>query len=166
MTCGENVLMGAQRGEVAAEVAAGVYFEERRGLVGALHRLLQVQTLPGPEPSPEVANVIMQFNNGLLSLRSNECSLLVSRLIELIGVGECHGILCMPVHKYTSLPCGTVRGQVFHITTLDKLLGMSSCRTPASSRSLEVDWPILQMRRVLRWTATLLCRQSAPFCAR
>lgn len=107
MVYDENAFDGVQRGEVAAEVAAGVYFEERRGLVGALHRLLQVQALPGPEPSPEVANVIAQFNNGLLSLRSNERSLLTSRLIELIGVSGCHTILCMPVMQDNSLPCRT-----------------------------------------------------------
>ena len=105
VTVSDNIVLGAQRGEVAAEVAAGVYFEERRGLVGALHRLLQVQALPGPEPSPEVANVIAQFNNGLLSLRSNKRSLLVSRLIELIGVGQGHTILCISVVHYNSLPC-------------------------------------------------------------
>lgn len=106
--------MDLQRGEVAAEVAAGVYFEERRGLVGALHRLLQVQALPGPEPSQEISAVIAQFNDGLLSLRANGRSLLVSRLIELIGVSvpyylltkyqgkfrlSCNGILLTSVRE-------------------------------------------------------------------
>jgi hypothetical protein len=37
-----RVAFRMQRGEVAAEVGAGIYFEERRGLAGSLHRLLQV----------------------------------------------------------------------------------------------------------------------------
>jgi hypothetical protein len=76
-----------QRGEVAAEVAAGVYFEERRGLVAALHRLLQVQALPAPEEQPaEVAEAVARFNEDLLMLRSQGRSLLVTRLMELIAV--------------------------------------------------------------------------------
>ena len=74
---------------MAAEVAAGVYFEERRGLVAALHRLLQVQALPAPEEQPaEVAEAVARFNEGLLMLRSQGRSLLVTRLMELIAVSE------------------------------------------------------------------------------
>lgn len=78
--------MPLQRGEVSAEVAAGLYFEERRALAAALHRLLQVHVLPGAELPPEVAEAIVHFNHGLLSARSNGRSILVSRLIDLITV--------------------------------------------------------------------------------
>ena len=73
-----------QRGEVAAEVAAGVYFEERRGLVATLHRLLQV--LPGTEEGLDVADAVVDFNSDLLRLRSQGRSVLLTRLIELIAV--------------------------------------------------------------------------------
>ena len=38
----KSAYAGVQGGEVTAEAAAGVFFEERRGLLGSLHRLLQV----------------------------------------------------------------------------------------------------------------------------
>lgn len=45
------VLDCVQRGEVSSEVAAGLYFEERRALLGTLWRLLQAQALePADEP--------------------------------------------------------------------------------------------------------------------
>ena len=127
-----------QRGEVSAEVAAGVYFEERRGLVGALHRLLQVQALPGPDPPQDVSNVIVNFNNGLLSLRANGRSLLVSRLIELIGVGLDQMMLdfCIALSFH-----GISRHYRPYRTSLCEVLGMLDCRTPVLSRSLGVDWP-------------------------
>lgn len=69
-------------------MAAGVFFEERRGLVAALHRLLQVQALPAPEGElpEEVAAAVTEFNSGLLMLQSQDRSLLASRLMELIAV--------------------------------------------------------------------------------
>ena len=39
-----------QRGEVSAEVGAGVYYEERRAMLGALWRILQVD-INGPRHS-------------------------------------------------------------------------------------------------------------------
>ena len=127
-----------QRGEVSAEVAAGVYFEERRGLVGALHRLLQVQALPGPDPPQDVSNVIVNFNNGLMSLRANGRSLLVSRLIELIGVGLDQIMLDFCI----ALSFHVISRQHWpYRTSLCGKVGMLDCRTPVLSRSLGVDWP-------------------------
>jgi hypothetical protein len=82
----KDTLLTVQRGEVAAEVAAGLYFEERRALVAALHRLLQVHVLPGSELTADVADTIIRFNHGLLSARTSGRSILVSRLIELVAV--------------------------------------------------------------------------------
>ena len=61
-----------------------MYFEERRGLVAALHRLLQV--LPGTEEGLDVADAAVDFNSDLLRLRSQGRSVLLTRLIELIAV--------------------------------------------------------------------------------
>ena len=68
-----------------------MYFEERRGLVAALHRLLQVQALPAPEGEQpaEVAAAVREFNGGLLTLQSQDRSLLASRLMELVAVRGC-----------------------------------------------------------------------------
>lgn len=41
-----------QRGDLSAESAAGIFFEERRGLLAALHRLLQVRRECTPRVPP------------------------------------------------------------------------------------------------------------------
>ena len=117
---------------MAAEVAAGVYFEERRGLVGALHRLLQV--LPGMEEGSDVADAVVAFNSGLLLLRSQERSVLLARLIELIAVSvywpfSAHA----PLHVSASVNYSLVSMQVlFHLGFNDHL-----CLRPCQDASLE-----------------------------
>ena len=72
---------------MSAEVAAGVYFEERRGLVATLWRLLQVMVLGAEEQPPEVLAVTTAFTLDLLAARTPEGrSALVSRLLDLIQV--------------------------------------------------------------------------------
>jgi len=75
---------GAQRGEATAEAAAGLFLEERRALVAALHRLLQAQALPAADAEPALAAALAAFNADLLGARAGGRSVLLSRLIELI----------------------------------------------------------------------------------
>ncbi|KAK9838304.1 hypothetical protein WJX81_003260 [Elliptochloris bilobata] len=73
-----------ERGEATAEVAAGLWLEERRALVGALHRLLQAQALPSPDVPPALAAALAAFNANLLGQRAGGRSVLLGRLIDLI----------------------------------------------------------------------------------
>eukprot|EP00884_Botryococcus_braunii_P018275 jgi/Botrbrau1/5130/Bobra.0172s0002.1 len=56
-----------ERGEVAAEVAAGIFFDERRAALASLHLLLQVQAVGGEEGlNEQVFEAISTFNKSLL----------------------------------------------------------------------------------------------------
>ena len=74
----------SQRGEASAEVAAGLWLEQRRALVGALHRLLQAQALPAADAPPALAAALAAFNADLLGERAGGRSVLLGRLIDLL----------------------------------------------------------------------------------
>lgn len=75
-----------QRGEATAEVAAGLFLEERRALVGSLHRLLQAQALPTADIPAPLAAALAAFNADLLGQRMGGRTVLLARLIDLIKV--------------------------------------------------------------------------------
>lgn len=77
-----------QRGEVSAEVAAGIYFLERRALLAALRRLLQAAAAAPADAAaaPEVAEAVAGFAEKLLQQRQDGRPALVARLMTLVQV--------------------------------------------------------------------------------
>lgn len=65
-------------------MAAGLWLEQRRALVGALHRLLQAQALPAPDAPAAAAAALAAFNADLLGERAGGRSVLLGRLIDLL----------------------------------------------------------------------------------
>eukprot|EP00887_Chlorella_sp_A99_P002898 scaffold6.g2898.t1 len=75
----------AETGEVSAATGAGIYFEERRGVLTALCLLLQAQVMSVGSLPPAVAEAVQTFNGELLGAQSGGgAPLLVQRLIELL----------------------------------------------------------------------------------
>ena len=91
-----------QRGEASAEVAAGLWLEQRRALVGALHRLLQSQALPAADAPPALAAALAAFNADLLGERAGGRSVLLGRLIDLLkaraGTHVCANAAVLSAH--------------------------------------------------------------------
>ena len=79
-----------QRGEVAAEAAAGIYLEDRRCQLACLQALLQAQALPAEGLQRDAQQAIFDFNASLLSRSSNQQLQLLQRMIELIRVSLTH----------------------------------------------------------------------------
>lgn len=77
-----------QRGEVSAEVAAGLYYEERRALLGTLWRLLQARVLESGEQPQHVGlhRVLQHFCEQLLGAGPDGRLPFLGRLLHLIKV--------------------------------------------------------------------------------
>ena len=75
-----------QSGEVTAEVAAGVYFQERRAVLLALRRVLQAAAAAAAGLAPDVADCVAAFACGLLEQRRDGRAALVGRLLTLVQV--------------------------------------------------------------------------------
>ena len=81
-------LLYLQRADVTAEAGAGIYLTERRALVEALHHLLQLHALPDADASKDVQSAVDSFVESLLSETSGGRSIMIARLVELIGVSR------------------------------------------------------------------------------
>ncbi|KAK9829639.1 hypothetical protein WJX72_007011 [[Myrmecia] bisecta] len=73
-----------ERGQVSAEAAAGIYFEERRALLATLWTLLQATALPAQDLDDSVNQMITDFVLDLLAQRINGHAQLLTRLIDLV----------------------------------------------------------------------------------
>ncbi|KAL4441042.1 hypothetical protein ABPG77_010473 [Micractinium sp. CCAP 211/92] len=73
-----------ETGEVSAAAGAGIYFEERRGLLTSLWLLLQAQVMLADSLPAELYRTICAFNADLLSQSLGGRTLLVQRLAELL----------------------------------------------------------------------------------
>ena len=73
---------------MTAEAGAGIYFTERRALVEALHHLLQLHALPDADGPKDVQSAVDSFVESLLSETSGGRSIMIARLVELIGVSR------------------------------------------------------------------------------
>ena len=77
-----------QTGEVTATTGAGVYFEERRGILSSLWLLLQAQVMAAGSMPPGIFEALRDFNADLLAAQGPGGQLLlVQRLVELLKVG-------------------------------------------------------------------------------
>lgn len=77
----------AQTGEVSAESAAGIFFEERRALLSVLHLAMQTQALPPDEGmDATVMAALCSFNDALLAHEADGGSRLLKHVIHLIKV--------------------------------------------------------------------------------
>ncbi|CAK0757624.1 hypothetical protein CVIRNUC_002556 [Coccomyxa viridis] len=74
-----------ERADVTAEAGAGIYFTERRALVEALHHLLQLHALPDADAAKDIQSAADSFVESLLSETSGGRSIMIARLVELIG---------------------------------------------------------------------------------
>ena len=94
-------------------MAAGLWLEERRALVGALHRLLQAQALPALDAPPALGSALAAFNAGLLGERAGGRSVLLGRLIDLLKASATHHVLCVQleaVHADEGARCNGAGG--------------------------------------------------------
>lgn len=73
-----------QRGEVSVELAAGIYFEERKAGLMALHRLLQVQALGLAEVPDDIYEVVCAYNKQLLGQAAGSGCALLQRLLRVV----------------------------------------------------------------------------------
>ncbi|KAL4457392.1 hypothetical protein ABPG75_012257 [Micractinium tetrahymenae] len=73
-----------ETGEVSAAAGAGIYFEERRGLLTSLWLLLQAQVMLADSLPAELYHTICAFNADLLSQSLGGRTQLVQRLAELV----------------------------------------------------------------------------------
>ena len=71
---------------MTAEAGAGIYLTERRALVEALHHLLQLHALPDADAAKDIQSAVDSFVESLLSETSGGRSIMIARLVELIGV--------------------------------------------------------------------------------
>lgn len=74
-------------GEVSAESAAGIFFEERRALLSVLHLALQTQALP-PDDGVDTAVMaaLCSFNDTLLAHEADGGSRMLKHIVHLIKV--------------------------------------------------------------------------------
>lgn len=79
-----GVLRRPQRGEVSAEVAAGVFYEERRALLAALLALLAAAAEGAEAGGGAARSAVQRWVGGLLGERQGARSALLARLLELI----------------------------------------------------------------------------------
>lgn len=76
-------------------MAAGLYYEERRALLGTLWRLLQARVLE-PAEQPQHAGlhrVLQRFCEQLLAAGTDGRLPFLGRLLHLIKVGDCSFVL-------------------------------------------------------------------------
>jgi hypothetical protein len=85
---------------VSAAAGAGVYFEERRGLLASLWLLLQAQVMSTESLPSELYAAICDFNADLLAAAGSDGrSLLLKRLAELVRVSPELGPLSVRVQR-------------------------------------------------------------------
>lgn len=73
-----------ETGEVSAAAGAGIYFEERRGLLTSLWLLLQAQVMSAESLPADLYRSVCAFNADLLSQSLGGRTMLVQRLAELL----------------------------------------------------------------------------------
>lgn len=114
---------GVQRGEVSAEVAAGVFYQERRALLAALQLLLSAAAAAGPEAAGGAAPVVHRFVGTLLAERRGGRSALLSRLLDLVQVcPDCWALVRVCSECWVLFGCVSTAGRCLGVYEKSMLL--------------------------------------------